>query len=129
MAKNHTLLAMLTGAALAGGLAYLMKLNKEQAAEPAVDTDDIPEADPAEGTWRTVEAEGGEEPSPEEIKARLKEEAAKAFDSFKEDAKVVSGELLEGLKKAAAEMRVAVEEAKKAAAERRAAEETPADPE
>lgn len=120
MAKKHTLLKLLTGAALAGGVAYLMKMNSEKAAEPEVETDDIPKAEPEEGAWRaTID---GEEVSPEELKERFKEEAVKAFGNFKEDAKVVSEEILAGLKKALGEMKAAVEEAKKAAVERRAAE-------
>jgi hypothetical protein len=119
MAKKHTLLKLLTGAALAGGLVYLAKKNNENAAEPAVDTEGIPEAEPEEGAWR-IKIDG-EEMSAEEIKERFKEEATKAFGTFKEDAKVVSEEILVGLKKAVEEVKAAVEEAKKAAAERRAA--------
>ena len=120
MAKKHALFKLLTGAALAGGLYYLMKMNneKEAEAEPAVETADVPEAEPEEGAWRVKF--NGEEMSPDEVKERFKEEATKAFGTFKEDAKVVSEEILVGLKKALAEVKTAVEEAKKAAAERRA---------
>jgi len=122
MAKNHTFLAMLTGAALAGGLAYLMKVNSQKAAEPAVDTDDIPEADPEEGSWRATYTVNGKEMSQEEVKEHFKEEASKAFATFKEEAKTVSGEILVGLKKVMADVKAAVEEAQKTAAERNAAE-------
>ena len=119
MAKRHPFLTLLTGAALAGGVAYLMKKNNEKAAEPAVDTNDIPDADPAEGSWR---ATGEAEFNAEEMKARFKEEATKAFGTFKEEAKNVSGEILVGLKKLLNEVKASVEEAKKAAAERSAAQ-------
>lgn len=122
MAKNHTFLAMLTGAALAGGLAYLMKVNSQKAAEPAIDTDDIPEADPEEGSWRATYTVNGKEMSQEEVKEHFKEEASKAFATFKEEAKTVSGEILVGLKKVMADVKAAVEEAQKTAAERNATE-------
>ena len=114
MAKKHPLFTLLTGAALAGGLAYLMKKNNEKAAEPAVDADDIPAAEPEEGAWRVKM--DGEEMSSEEVKERIKEEATKAFGNFKEEAKAVSGEILAGLKKVLGEVKTYVEEAKKQSA-------------
>ncbi len=126
MAKNNALFAMLTGAALAGGILYLKKLGEKQQAaadEVDVDTGDLPgEESEGNGGWRATYTVDGEEVSAEEVRARFKEEAGKAVNSFKEDAKVVSEEILIGLKKALAEMKTAVEEAKKATAERHAAE-------
>ena len=124
MAKKSTLWAMLTGAALAGGVIYLKKLSEQQqAAAEDVDVSDIPDAEPEETpSWRATYTIDGEEMTSEEVKERFKEEAGKAMSNFKADAKVVSEELLVGLKKAITEMKAAVEEAKKAAAERRAAE-------
>lgn len=128
MSKNHTLFSMLAGAALAGGFMYLKKSAENMKTATADDISWDPEEAAAaeEGNaenngWRaTYTDENGEELSPDEIKARVKEEAGKAFEEFKADAKVVSAELLVGLKKAAADMKVAVEEAQKAAAARRA---------
>ena len=124
MAKKSTLWAMLTGAALAGGVIYLKKLSEQQqAAAEDVDVSDIPDTEPEETpSWRATYTIDGEEMTSEEVKERFKEEAGKAMSNFKADAKVVSEELLVGLKKAITEMKAAVEEAKKAAAERRAAE-------
>ncbi len=126
MAKKSTLWAMLTGAALAGGVMYLKKLSEQQqAAAEGVDADlnDIPEAESEEAPeWRATYTIDGEELTSDEVKERFKEEAGKAMSNFKADAKVISEELLVGLKKAITEMKAAVEEAKKAAAERRAAE-------
>ena len=126
MAKKSALLAMLTGAALAGGIVYFKKLSEQQkAAAEGVDVDlnDIPETEPdEEPNWRATYTIDGEELTSEQVRERFKEEAGKAVSNFKADAKVVSEELLVGLKKAVAEMKAAVEEAKKAAGERRAAE-------
>ena len=120
--KNHTLLAMLAGAALAGGFLYMKKLN-EQAAEPAPEGEGTPDAENP-GTdygWKaTFTDENGEEVSADEATAELKEEAVKALNEFKETAKAAGAEILTGLKKAYEEMKAAVAEAQQAAAERRA---------
>lgn len=126
--KNHTLLAMLAGAALAGGFLYMKKLNEEKAAAPAPEGD-VPETENPEADygWKaTFTDEDGKEVSAEEATAELKEEATKVLNEFKETAKAAGAELLAGLKKAYEEMKVAVADAQKVAAERRAemAEET-----
>ena len=120
--KNHTLLAMLAGAALAGGFLYMRKLN-EQAADPAPEGEGTPEGEnpSADYGWKaTFTDESGKEIPADEAAAEFKEEAAKALNEFKETAKVAGAELLTGLKKAFEEMKVAVADAQVAAAERRA---------
>ena len=122
--KNHTLLAMLAGAALAGGFLYAKKLNEEKAAEPVPEGEGTaPEGEKPEADygWKaTFTDENGEQVSADEATAEFKEEAVKALNEFKETAKVAGAEILAGLKKAFEEMKVAVADAQQAAAERRA---------
>ena len=119
--KNHTLLAMLAGAALAGGFLYMKKLN-EQSAEPAPEgaAPDGEDAGTDYGWKATFTDETGKEIPADEATAELKQEAAKALNEFKETAKAAGAELLTGLKKAYEEMKAAVADAQTAAAERRA---------
>ncbi len=121
--KTHTLLAMLAGAALAGGYLYAKKMNEEKAAVPegegsAPEGGDEPRTD--YGWNATYTDEDGNEISPEEANAELKEEAAKAPNDFKENAKAVGGEILTGMKKAYEDMKTAIADAQQAAADRRA---------
>lgn len=126
MGKSNTLAAMIAGAAMAGGLMYLKKLNETQAkpAPGSVDAElhDL-KRDHAEeaSSWHATYTIDGEEVSAEELKARFKEETAKAVENFRADAKVASEEILTGLKKAMVDMKAAVDGARKAAADRRAA--------
>ncbi len=115
MAKGRTLFALLSGAALAGGILYLKSLNEKKDPEMA------PEGEaPEDAGWKaTFTDDNGEEISPEEIRAKFKEDATKAFADFKDDAKVVTDEILIGLQKAVADMKEAIAEAKKAAEARR----------
>ena len=131
--KNGTLLAMLAGAALAGGFLYLKKLNEQPEAEPVSEKPGPDEAEQAaaEYGWKaTFTDENGKETTADEATAELKEEAVKVLSEFKETAKAAGTEILAGLKKAYEDMKVAVNDAQQAAAERRAqeAEEAPADP-
>ena len=121
MAKKNTLLAMLAGAALAGGFLYMKKLN-EQAAAPAPEGEGAPEGEnpSADYGWKaTFTDETGKEIPADDAAAEFKEEAVKALNEFKETAKVAGAEILTGLKKAFEEMKVAVADAQAAAAERR----------
>lgn len=126
MGRSNTFAAMLAGAAMAGGLMYLKKISDSQQ-KAATDTLDAElnelkrDQQAEDASWHATYTIGGEELSPEELKARFKEETAKAVENFRADAKVASDEILTGLKKAIADVKVAVEGAKKAAAERRAA--------
>ena len=129
MAKGKTLLAMLAGAALAGGYLYAKKLNEENAAAPETAGDGFAPEDEAEKTaadygWKATYTDPeGNEVNAEEATAEFKEEAVKALNEFKESAKVVGGEILVGLKKAYEDMKVAVADAQQAAAELRAQKE------
>lgn len=119
--KNHTLLAMLAGAALAGGYLYMKKMNEQGAAEPAPAAEPDAEEPGTDYGWKaTFTDENGEQVSADDAAAEFKEEAAKVLNEFKETAKVAGAELLAGLKKAYEEMKVAVADAQQAAAERRA---------
>lgn len=126
MGKSNTLAAMLAGAAMASGLMYLKKISDSQQ-KAATDTLDAElnelkrDQQTEETSWHATYTIGGEELDAEELKARFKEESAKAMDKFRTDAKEASEEILTGLKKAIADVKVAVDGAKKAAAERRAA--------
>ena len=95
MAKGR-LLALLSGAALAGGIIYLK--NHAEILNPAPAAEGEPEGEPADAAWKAAEPEGGEEVSAEEMTERFKEDAAKAFAEFKGDAKAVTDEILVGLK-------------------------------
>ena len=125
MGKSNTLAAMIAGAAMAGGLMYLKKLNETQSkpAPGSVDAElnDLKRDHPETASWHATYTIDGEEVSAEELKARFKEETAKAVENFRADAKVASDEILTGLKKAMVDMKAAVDGARKAAADRRAA--------
>lgn len=127
MGKSNTLAAMIAGAAMAGGLMYLKKLNETQSkpAPGSVDAElnDLKREHPETASWHATYTIDGEEVSAEELKARFKEETAKAVENFRADAKVASDEILTGLKKAMVDMKAAVDGARKAAADRRAAAE------
>lgn len=127
MGKSNTLAAMIAGAAMAGGLMYLKKLNETQSkpAPGSVDAElnDLKREHPETASWHATYTIDGEEISAEELKARFKEETAKAVENFRADAKVASDEILTGLKKAMVDMKAAVDGARKAAADRRAAAE------
>ena len=127
MGKSNTLAAMMAGAAMAGGLMYLKKLNETQPkpAPGSVDEElsDLKRDNTEAASWHATYTIDGEEVSPEELKSRFKEETAKAVDKFRADAKVASDEILTGLKKAMVDVKAAVEGARKAAADRRAAAE------
>jgi len=110
MAKNHTFLAMLTGAALAGGLMYYLK-NSEKPA-PCEGDELNPEGE--SGSWRSTFTIDGEDAS--EVKEKLVQETTKALGNFKDEAKKLSEEFGASLKKTLAEVKSAVEEAKKTAA-------------
>ena len=132
MGKHNTLAAMIAGAAMAGGLIYLKKMSeKQQTAEESLDAelDELKRSADDEHSWKATYTIDGEELDAEEIRARFKDEAAKAMERFREDAKNASEDILTGLKKALADVKEAVEGAKKAAAERKAAanEEEPVD--
>ncbi len=133
MGKSNTLAAMIAGAAMAGGLIYLKKMSEKQqktAAESLdAELDDLKRSAEEDHSWKATYTIDGEELDTEEIKARFKEEASKAMEHFREDAKNASEDILAGLKKALADVKEAVEGAKKAAAERKAAanEEEPVD--
>lgn len=127
MGKSNTLAAMIAGAAMAGGLMYLKKLNETQSkpAPGSVDAElnDLKREHTETASWHATYTIDGEEISAEELKARFKEETAKAVENFRADAKVASDEILTGLKKAMVDMKAAVDGARKAAADRRAAAE------
>ena len=131
--KNHTLLAMLAGAALAGGFLYAKKLNEEKAAPAPEGEGAAPDGENPENEygWKaTFTDESGETVSSEEAVAEFKEEAAKALNEFKETAKAASAGIVTGFKKAFEEMKAAVADAEQAAEERRAeaAEEAEGEP-
>ena len=119
--KKHTLLAMLAGAALAGGFLYAKKLNEEKAAAPVPEGEgSTPEGENPQTDygWKATYTDAeGNETSAEEEAAELKEEAAKTLNELKENAKVVGAEILAGLKKAFEDMKVAVADAQQAAAD------------
>ena len=125
MGKVGTLLAMAAGAAICYGVMNLKKQSASQpepAAEPLDDELNELKKDAAgeDASWRASYTINGESVSAEEMKEKIREETSKAVENFRSDAKVVSEEILTGLKKAVADMKVAVDGARKAASERRA---------
>ena len=123
MGKTNTLIAMIAGAAICYGVMHLSKQSETESAPAAEPLDDElkdlkKEIEPENGSWRPSYTINGESVSAEEMKEKIREETAKAVENFRSDAKVVSEEILTGLKKAVADMKEAVEGARKAAAER-----------